>query len=121
MADLLVEFARLSPLMLWAAIVALCTIAAAVVSERAAYGLRQALHLRFTQRYGALVQRAIDGYTTARQQLRTCPSRQRLALARLLSERLTADRDPTRIANTRAGARTPRRYRPAARYQRTSA
>src|SRR3954452_783941 len=105
MSDLLVDFARLSPLMLWAAIVALCTMAAAVVSERAAYGVRQALHLRFTQRYGALVQRAIEGDETARQELRTCPSRQRLALARLLIEPLIEDRDPERIAKTRAVAR----------------
>ena len=46
MTDLLVEFARLSPLMVWTAVVAAFTMAAAVVVERAAFGVQQALSRR---------------------------------------------------------------------------
>ena len=56
MNDLLVEFARLSPLMAWAAVAAALTMAAAVVVERAGSGLQQVLHRRVTERYRPLVQ-----------------------------------------------------------------
>ena len=102
MNSLLVEFARLSPLMVWAAAVAALAMAAAVVVERAAFGVQQALSRRVTERYRPLVQRAIAGDETARRELLRSPARHRIALAWLLIEPLIEDRDPERIARTRA-------------------
>jgi HEAT repeat protein len=96
------EFARLAPLMVWAAVVFGLTMAAAVVVERAAVGLRQALSRHITQHYGPLIQRALEGDETARRELLASPARHRLAVARLLIVPLIEDRDPERIANTRA-------------------
>jgi hypothetical protein len=76
--------------------------AAAVVVERAAVGVQQALSRRVTERYRPLVQRAIAGDETARRELLRSPARYRLALAWLLIEPLIEDRDPERIARTRA-------------------
>jgi HEAT repeat protein len=102
MSDLLIEFARLSPLMVWAAVVTALMMAAAVVVERAAFGVQQAMNRRLTERYRPLVQRALAGDETARRELLRSPARHRLALARLLIEPLIEDRDPERIARTRA-------------------
>ena len=119
MSDLLVEFARLSPLMVWAALVALLTMAAAVVVERSAFGVKQALSRRVTERYRPLVQRALAGDETARRELLRSPARHRLALARLLIEPLIDDRDPDRIARTRAIAEAMSVFHLADRYLRS--
>ena len=102
MSGLLLEFDRLAPLMVWAAVVFALTMAAAVVVERAAFGLQQALSRHVTQHYGPLVQRALEGDETARRELLASPARHRLAIAWLLIAPLIEDRDPERIANTRA-------------------
>jgi HEAT repeat protein len=119
MTDLLVEFARLSPLMVWTAIVAACTMAAAVVVERTAFGVQQALSRQVTQRYRPLVQRALAGDETARGELLGSPARHRLAVARLLIEPLIEDRDPERIARTRAIAEAMSVFHLADRYLRS--
>ena len=119
MSDLLVEFARLTPLMVWAAAVAALTMAAAVVVERAAFGVQQALSRRVTERYRPLVQRAIAGDETARGELLRSPARHRLTLARLLIEPLIEDRDPQRIARTRAIAESMSVFHLADRYVRS--
>ena len=119
MSDLLVEFERLSPLMLWMAIAAAVTMAAAVVVERTAFGVQQALNLRVTKRYRPLVQRALAGDETARDELLGSPARHRLAIARLLIEPLIEDRDPERIAKTRAIARELSMFPIANRYLRS--
>ena len=119
MTELLDEFARLSPLMVRAAVVAALTMAAAVVVERTAFGLQQALSRRLTQRYRPLVQRAIEGDETARGELLASPARHRLALAWLLIEPLIEDRDPERIARTRAIAQAMGVFRLADRYLRS--
>jgi len=119
MSDLLIEFARLSPLMVWAAVVAALTMAAAVVVERAAFGVQQALSRRVTERYRPLVQRALAGDETARRELLRSPARHRLALARLLIEPLIDDRDPERIARTRAIAEAMSVFHLADRYLRS--
>jgi hypothetical protein len=98
----LIEFARLSPLMVWAAVAAALTMTAAVVVERTAFGLQRALNRRLTERYRPLVQRAIDGDEAARRELVASPARHRLVVARLLIEPLIDDRDPERIGRTRA-------------------
>ena len=102
MTGQLLEFARLAPLLVWATVVFALTIAAAAVVERAAFGLQQALSRHITQRYRPLVQRALEGDETAQRELSASPARHRLALARLLIAPLIEDRDPGRIANTRA-------------------
>ena len=102
MTDLLARFASLSPLMVWMALVAACKMTAAVVVERAVFGAQQARSRHFVQRYRPLVQRAVAGDETARGELLGSPARHRLALAWLLIEPLIEDRDPERIARTRA-------------------
>jgi HEAT repeat protein len=102
MTDLLIEFARLASLMVRAAIATALTMAAAIIVERTAFGLRQALDRHLTQRYRPLVQRALGGDGAARAALLASPARHRLLLAWLMIEPLIDDRDPERIARTRA-------------------
>lgn len=102
MTDLLIEFARLSPLMLRAAVATALTIAAAVILERAEFGIQQVRDRRLTQRYRPLVQRAREGDDTARDELLRAPARHRITIAWLLIEPLIEDRDPVRIAKARA-------------------
>jgi HEAT repeat protein len=102
MTRFLAEFARLSPLMAWAAAVAALTMAVAVIVERTMLGVQRARTQRLAQRYRPLVQRAIEGDETARRDLLASPARHRLAIGWLLIEPLIEDRDPERIARTRA-------------------
>ena len=88
--------------MVWAAVSFAVAMVAAVVVERAAFGLRQARSRYLTQRYGPLVRRALDGDDTARRELSASPARHRLAIAWLLIAPLIEDRDPRRIAEARA-------------------
>jgi hypothetical protein len=103
MTDLLLQ---ITPLMVWGAVVLSLTTAAAVVVERAAFGVQQALSHRLTRRYAPLIQRALDGDEAARQALSASPPRHRLAIARLLITPLIEDRDPTRVERSRAIALT---------------
>ena len=96
MTDLLLEFARLAPLMVWAAVATALTMAAAVVVERAAFGLQQALNRRITQRYRPLVRRALDG---RRNGARRAAGQPRATSAR---DRVAADRTAHR--GSRPGA-----------------
>jgi len=98
----LIEFARLSPLMAWAAAAAALAMLAAVIMERTALAAYQAQRRRLTQRYRPLAERALAGDEIARGQLLASPASHRLALAWLLIEPLIEDRDPERIARTRA-------------------
>ena len=81
MTGFLIEFARLSPLMVWAAAATALAMAAAVIVERAAFGIQQALDRRLTRRYRPLVQRALEGDETARGEL-LASSRETSARAR---------------------------------------
>ena len=105
--------------MVRAAVATALTMAAAVIVERTAIGLQRALNRRLTQRYRPLVQRAIEGDETARGELLASPARHRLALAWLLIEPLIEDRDPERIARTRAIAKALAVFRLADRYLRS--
>ena len=102
MTDLLVDSARLAPLMAWTAVAFALAMAAAVVVERAAVGVQQARSRRLTARYGPMVRRALDGDETARRELSTSPPRHRLAIARMLIAPLIEDPDPQRIETARA-------------------
>ena len=119
MTWLLIEFGRLAPLLVRAAFVTALTMAAAVIIERTMFGLQRALTHRLTQRYHPLVQRAIEGDEAARRELVASPARHRLVLARLLIEPLIDDRDPERIARTRAVVEALGRFRIAERYLRS--
>jgi HEAT repeat protein len=119
MTDLLAGFASLSPHMVWAAVATALTMAAAVIVERTVFGLQRALTRRLTKRYSPLVHRAIEGDEEAKGELVASPSRHRLALARLLIEPLIEDRDPKRIARTRAIAQALSVFALADRYLRS--
>ena len=93
MTELLGAFARLAPLMVWAAVATAVTMAAAVVLERAEFGVQQALDRRLLQRYRPLVHRALEGDDTARDEL-------------LARSRETSDRD--RLAGDRTAHRGSR-------------
>jgi HEAT repeat protein len=102
MTGFLAEFARLAPLMVWVAAATALAMAIAVIVERTAFGLQRALDRRLAQRYQPLVARAIKGDETARHELQASPQRHRRAIGWLLIEPLIEDRDPERIARTRA-------------------
>jgi HEAT repeat protein len=112
----LTEFARLAPVLVWAAVATALTMAAAVIVERTAFGVLRARNRRLTARYRPLVRRAIDGDQAARDALLASPTRHRLALGWLLIEPLIDDRDPERIASTRAIAEALSVFRIADRY-----
>ena len=101
MTAFLAEFARLSPLLLWAAVATALTMAAAVIAGRSLFAVQRAMNRRLTQRHRPIVQRAIAGDDTARGELLASPARHRTAIAWLLIEPLIEDRDPRRIARTR--------------------
>src|SRR5687768_138768 len=105
MKDVVLELNRLAPLMVWFAAAFAAVTIAAVLLERAALRWQQARSRHVAQRYGPLVQRALDGDDMARRQLSESPARHRLAIAWLLIAPLVEDRDPRRIARTRAIAR----------------
>ena len=119
MTEWLDAFARLAPILVWAAVATALTMAAAVIVERTAFGLRRALNRRLAQRYRPLVQRAIEGDATARRELLAAPARHRLALGWMLIEPLIEDRDPERITRTRAIAQSLSVFRLADRYLRS--
>ena len=102
MTELLVEFERLAPILVWVAVVTALTMAAAVVLERADFALQQTLDRRRVQRYRPLVQRALEGDGAARDELLRTPARHRITAAWLAVEPLIQDRDPTRIGQARA-------------------
>jgi hypothetical protein len=102
MTDLLVDFARLAPLMAWGAVAFALAMAAAVVVERAAVGVQQARSRRLTERYRPLVRLALEGDDTARRELSASPPRHRLAIARMLIAPLIEDSNPQRIEAVRA-------------------
>jgi len=75
---------------------------AIVVVERAIWALVQARSRYIERRYGPLFRRALDGDETALAQMVAGPGRHRLSVAKLIIGPLIDDRDPVRIARTRA-------------------
>jgi HEAT repeat protein len=106
MAALLLALERSAPIMLSAAVIVASTMLAAVVIERAGYGVVRARNHRITRHYAPLVERALAGDDSACAALAVSPRRHRLAIAWLLIAPLISDRDPRRIAATRAIAET---------------
>ncbi len=89
-------------LLLWVSVRLALAMTAIVVVERAVSALVRARRVHIEDRYGPLVRRALAGDDAAVGRLVAAPARHRLAVARLLIEPLIDDRDPARIARTRA-------------------
>ena len=119
MNPLLLEFDRLAPVMVWAAIALALAMLAAVIVERAAYAVLQARGRRLIQHYAPLVQRALADDEAARRELLASPVRHRVAIARLLIAPLIGDRDASRITRTRAIAQAMSLLQIADRYLRS--
>ena len=89
-------------ILLKVAVVTAVMMAAAVVVTRIGLTWRECRERRLEHRYAPAVRAAIAGDTAASQALVASPGRHRLAIAALLIEPLIADREPDRIARTRA-------------------
>jgi len=102
MTDLVLHFESIA---LWAVAVGTGVALAlmlAVIVERIALAANDARLRRIERHYGPLIARALDGDQDATRQLASSPSRDRFSVARLLITPLIVDRDPERIATTRA-------------------
>jgi HEAT repeat protein len=102
MTDLALAIERATIWIVWASVILAVSTSCAVVIARIALACHQAHQQRAEQRYGPLIRRALDGDEGALGALVRSPSRLRLTLARLLIDPLIADRNPVRIAATRA-------------------
>jgi HEAT repeat protein len=96
------EAPRLASVFEWIAIVLALTMTGAVILERVGFAVQQVRQRRIEKRYAPLLRRALAGDEDALSDLVASPSRHRLAIAALLVLPLIADRDPRRIASTRA-------------------
>jgi hypothetical protein len=105
MTDLLLQAARFSALMVWVGAFLAVSMAAAVVLERIVFALGMWRRRRIERRYEPIVERAVKGDDAARDELVASPWHYRIVLAWLLITPLITDRDPQRIARTRAIAR----------------
>ena len=105
MIDLALAFERASVWIISAAVILAVSMTCAVIVGRIALAWHEAQRRHVEQRYGPLARRALDGDQGALRALVSSPSRQRLAIARLLLVPLITDRDPGRIAATRAVVR----------------
>ena len=76
--------------------------AVAVVVERLAFARLRHRQRQLETRYLHVIRRALAGDPAAVTELARCPRRRRLELAAILIEPLIDDRDPVRIARTRA-------------------
>jgi len=74
----------------------------AVIVERIALAVSEALLRRTERRYRPLIARAMQGEAAAIREIAASPLRDRLSVAHLLIDPLIADRDPRRIAATGA-------------------
>jgi len=101
-------FAGVERIALWAVAVGIglaLTLTLAIVVERLALAANDARVRRIRRQYGPLIARALEGDEYAICELAAIPSRDRLAMGRLLIGPLIVDRDPKRIAATRAVVR----------------
>jgi len=95
-------FPQLAPLVAWFAVVLALSATGAVVIERVSFGVRQARQRRFEAEYAPIVRRAVEGDAVAERALTASPRQHRIGIATLLIVPLIEDRDPVRIARTRA-------------------
>jgi len=111
MIELLLVFERLAVWMMWAGFVLVVAMLCAVVAGRVAYAWHEERRHRFERHYGPLAARALEGDAAAQHAIVTCPPRDHLAMAMLLITPLIDDRDPRRVAVTRAMVRKMTRGR----------
>src|SRR6185436_18899635 len=109
--ELLLVFERLAVWMMWAGFVLVVAMLCAVVAGRVAYAWHEERRHRFERHYGPLAARALEGDAAAQHAIVTCPPRDHLAMAMLLITPLIDDRDPRRVAVTRAMVRKMTRGR----------
>ena len=102
MSDALLRWSNITDVMLWTGVILAVAMAAAVVIERLAFAYHVIRSARIERQYQPLVQRALAGDPTAERELVTGPARNRLDILALLIDPLIEDRDPGRIARTRA-------------------
>jgi HEAT repeat protein len=102
MIDLLLEFEHIAVWMMWLGVFLALSMLCAVVTGRVMYARSEERRHRFERQYGPLITRALAGNEDARRALMQCPSRHHFALATLLITPLIDNRDPARIAATRA-------------------
>jgi HEAT repeat protein len=95
-------FVRYATALMWTAVALASAMLAAVIVERAVAAWRQARERRLERAYRALVERALAGDETARGALARSPARHHVAIAWLLITPVFEDREPERIARTRA-------------------
>lgn len=88
--------------LLWLSVKLAVVMIGIVIAERAVSALLRARREYIEGRYRPLVGRALAGDDAALARLVAAPARHRLPIARLLIEPLIDDRDPDRIARTRA-------------------
>ena len=100
MIDLALAFERASVWIISAAVILAVSMTCAVIVGRIALAWHEAQRRRVEQRYGPLARRALDGDQGALRALVSSPSRQRLAIARLLLVPLITDRR-SRVASLR--------------------
>ena len=89
-------------LLLWLSVSLVLAMTAIVVAERAVVVAIRARGRQLEGRYRPLVADALAGHHAAIERIGATPARHRLAIARILIEPLVHDRDPARIARTRA-------------------
>jgi HEAT repeat protein len=111
MIELLLAFERIAVWMVWAGVVLALSMLCAVVTGRVAYAWHEERRHRFERHYGPLAARALEGDRAARHAIVTCPPRDHFAMATLLITPLIDDRDPRRVAATRAIVRKMTRGR----------
>jgi HEAT repeat protein len=92
----------LATLLIRTAAVLAAVMVVAVIIERAYLARREFQWRYLKRRYAPLLHAALDGDDAALQTLAATPTRHLFALAVLLGEPLIEDRDPARIARTRA-------------------
>jgi len=95
-------YTRVIQVMLWVGLAMALMAMGAIVVERIAAGYWFARRRRLEHRYEPFVRRALDGDAAAEQFLVAAPRRHRLIIAALLIVPLVDDRNPARIARTRA-------------------
>src|SRR5881628_1957030 len=78
------------------------TMVVIVAIERAVSALLRARRRYVEERYGPLVRRVLSGDEAALAEIVAGPRRHRLTIAKLVMDPLIFDRDPVRIARTRA-------------------
>jgi HEAT repeat protein len=89
-------------LLLWISVRLALTMTAIVVIERTVSALLRARRQYIEERYSPLVRRVLGGDDKALAQIAAAPARHRLSVAKLIVGPLIDDRDPVRIARTRA-------------------